>query len=229
MKRVLLTTLWILVSFGLVEATETGDLRKMRAWWNPTVPDNYSAGVMEAECYVNASTEAIWHVMLKELDQWEEFIPQTLFSQIISPARAEEIRTENPHSFKEVQQILGEEDLPLEKRLRRKSATETEFYRLVYLDFPWPLGNRWLLTREVESKSGKNYHRHFEMIAGSLVLTEGDWWVQSESEHPGWSHIKYRLVADGGIHVPHIFYKMGAPRVAKATLNAIRARAEARD
>lgn len=64
------------------------------------------------------------------------------------------------------------------------------------------------------------------LAAGDDLRKMQAWWAQSDADHPGWSRLKYRLVADGGIHVPHVFYKVGAPRAAKGTLKAIRNRAE---
>jgi hypothetical protein len=200
---------------------------KMYAVWEPLAPDNYTAGVLESECLIKASPEKIRTILLDELDQWEEFMPDTLYSQIISAAKAKRILSENPTSFKKVLELIQDEKLPWQVRVERE-GDKTIFYRLTYLDFPWPLGNRWLLTREEDRFNPRQgtFHRRFYKIAGDLVRSEGEWTVKPYNDDPSWTYIRYDLMADGGIHVPHIFYRVGAPKKVKGMFKAIRSRAE---
>jgi len=60
--------------------------------------------------------------------------------------KGEEILAANPRLFQPVREVAEEEGRPLQQRFWTEGRQQN-FYKVTHLDFPWPLGNRWLLTR----------------------------------------------------------------------------------
>lgn len=180
--------------------------------WRPFTPDDHRVSYTEGTVEVPLVPEAVGDLLIvKGTDHL--VIPRLLYSHGITRESAKEIvaaASLRSIDFKEVKKILREEDLPLEKRIYREGPNRTVSFLLQHIDYPWPVGNKWLLFR-MDDKTDlerHTFHRDYRMIAGQLAKAEGEWRVVPHPDRSGWSLATYSILGDAGFQVPHFIAKM---------------------
>ncbi|MBI2082512.1 MAG: hypothetical protein HYT76_02990 [Deltaproteobacteria bacterium] len=182
----------------------------------------------KSEFLVEAPPEKVWAVVLDQIDQWSEFVPRILFSRVVSPQKAELIVSSKTTSWKEVHKIVQGESLPLNERIQKSGQNEATYHKLLLMNLPWPIQNRWVLQKETDHfDPAKNaYNRRFVLEAGNLVVAEGYWRARPHPENPNWSLVYYENSYDPGFQVPELIFKPIVKKETRGVLEAVRKRAE---
>ena len=195
------------------------DLRKIDVSVRPLRPGDHRAAITEATTTIEASPEVVTRALVDDLDAWSRFIPRLLSGRVISEAKVKEILKAGNLDYSGVLKIIGDEKVP----------HQATYYYLYYLNYPWPLGNKWIICREVDeiNSARHTFHRNYRLVVGQLVKADGEWLVKPHPENPNWSIITYINIGDAGFQVPHFIGKLICLGQARNVLESVRKRAEA--
>lgn len=182
----------------------------------------------KSEFLVEAPTDTVWDVVLDQIDQWSEFVPRILYSRIVTEDQAKKIKELENLKWESVVKIAQGEVGPLPQRIQRTRPNGWEYHKLLLMDLPWPINNRWALQKEIDryDPAMHAYARRFILEKGNLVVAEGYWTARPHRQNPNWSVVYYENSYDPGFQVPESLFKPIVRRETRAVLEAVRQRAE---
>lgn len=133
------------------------------------------------------------------------FDARTLNEQIY-----ETIQDQKPNSVEALVKLLG--DTRVKSDFHRQPDGHWNDYFYQNFNFPWPLSNRWTVTkaRIDESKATKGRYRlEFKMLIGNFKSNEGWWELVPIPGQPQWCEWRGRYESDPGIPMPRFVTKQG--------------------
>lgn len=182
----------------------------------------------KSEFIVYAPPKRVWAIVVEDIDHWKEYIPRILFSRLVSQATAAKIVKAQSSEWDKIYPLVLEEELPIQSRIHWANPHEWVFFKVLLMDLPWPVENRWVLQREQDrfDPATASYSRRFELVAGNLVVAEGYWRARPHPDRSDWSIVYYENSYDPGFQVPGFAFKPLVRKDTRKILEAVRKRAE---
>lgn len=217
---------FLMISGSLLATSEIS--REISTTWYPTPPESHRVTFTSATAIIPLPVEEVGHLLVEDIDRWNEKIPRLSYSKIIPAEKAKVILEQSRSrdlSFEQVMEIVGKLG-PLEQRLYRGDSGRISFYILQYIDYPWPVGNKWLLFQMEKIVQSEGIRVSFLKIAGQFEKVDGVWEVQPLKQNPLYSRATYSFVSDAGFQAPHFIGKMICTGQATVVVEKLREAAE---
>ncbi len=163
-----------------------------------------------------------------KIDHWSEYVPRILVSRVVSPVTAEKILTLQSKNWEDVHLLVEGDRGPFHEKVLQGGVGESSFFKVLLMDLPWPVANRWVLQKEMDrvDSDKTHYSRRFVLEAGNLVVAEGYWRARQHPSNPAWSLVYYENSYDPGFQVPEFLFKPLVRSETRGILEAVRKRAE---
>lgn len=178
-------------------------------------------GRIEAEYTIQAPVEAVW-ALIRDQEAMVHYVPKMLYSRFVTRETADNIQNQGRElSFEEVEKLV--QDSPKVTGFQQDTP-----YLLQKFDFPWPMSNRWTLTRWKNDSQPQQrmYSISYILVAGTLKKAGGGWSLRPHPSNPAWTLARYRTESDIGFQAPAILIKSASKKTTREILEAIRNRAE---
>lgn len=171
---------------------------------------------------VDAPPEMVWRV-ISDVNHFQEFMPRTLKSQVVTPEKVQEVLQKKPTQPQEVEKILG--PTPPDPALFRIPGRKYLEYLYGHVGLPWPLNDRWYILkmqRDESQASQRRYTSSWSLIIGNLQENRGEWQLEPFGAQK--TLLLYRLITDPGGSIPKFLVKRGTYVTLPKVITAVRKR-----
>ena len=161
--------------------------------------------------------------MITEVDHFQEFMPRTLKSLVVTPEQLTEVLKTRPTNASQVECFLGQS--PTTSQAYRLAGRHWMVYLYSLLDFPWPVHNRWYIIKISNNETQAASQRYFSswsLKIGNLKENCGEWRLEPFGDQK--TLVTYQLVTDPEASLPAFLVKKGTAITLPQVIASVRKR-----
>ncbi len=176
----------------------------------------------EAQGVVEAPPAKVWRV-ITGVNRFQEFMPRTLKSLVVTPEQLKEVLKARPTSASQVEGLLGPN--PADPQAYRLAGRQWLVHLYSLLDFPWPVQNRWYIIKITNDETQAESHRYLSswtLQLGNLRENRGEWRLEPFADQK--TLVTYHLITDPEVSLPAFLVKRGTSVTLPQIITAVRQR-----
>ncbi|MBI2340602.1 MAG: hypothetical protein HYU99_09610 [Deltaproteobacteria bacterium] len=146
--------------------------------------------------------EEVWKILI-DTNTYKERYSDYSDSRTLDKNQFDLVVRKKPDSIKGFYELVGGQEFPSE--YGRKPGSVWASYILQRFNLPWPLNDRWGISRvkndESQAHKGK-YRYEYETPAGNFKALKGYWELVPVPGRPRWTEFRGEYDSDPGIQYP---------------------------
>lgn len=162
--------------------------------------------------------------VLCDFDTYPKFSETTKRQAMVAAAAVAELKAKlaaDPDSVADNEDVAGY----VREGVLKPNCPQGENYVMALQEFPWPVGDAWMVSRYTASETSAGFRMLYETLTGT-GLADGAWEVRPHSGGTTWVKNNYRF--DPGIKLPEFLIRMGSERQLPDLLHLLEREAQAR-